>query len=1488
MTTPSAVEELDYGYSLLGSLRKDLRMLQGFSTVVQELIQNAEDAPGSDTFWMNFTPEALRVGNSGVFEDQHFNRIIEIASGGKRHDPDTIGSFGVGFVSVYQITDEPRIYSRNQARILRPLERKALKQTGVTHEWPSTFVLPWATQPSRLRQELEVEPVDLDQMDAFLAQAQDTFNRSAVFLRKVRALHLMSGGTPVNTLTLTRQANDLTITSLTGEVTYRLYDVPVSEEVKRDAERRRRRTTLQLALPLGEETTGLLYAFLPTRDETGLPLHINADFYPNTDRKGLLWDEEDKRKWNERLLNCVIDFVPHLLEDLADISPETLYTFADQVRLAAQRTRASQHPVARFVARLWTACQQAFKERSLFWSQTGDWVDHGVFLLVGHDVDVTLEDAILRDTHWHLPPPEHKKDFRTLFRVLGVQPLDATAFVDVLEQLFGQDATLEADTDHWPLLTAVFAYFGQLTEHEQGWESNPDLPGRLSLLHLALNAEGTLLPLPEVWTCPDDSLSVAQPWLGPELLIDPRWWDLAPPLLRDALSRYEPADLVEDLQDEDVAALIASGWPLGQAYRFLESDPRLGGERLRSLPIYRTTAGTYSTGRDLAIAADIHDPFHVRQLLDVNSMKGHETLLEWLNLPVLDAATYYGTLLPDYFRVNPERRRDVIELVAQEYGKPAFPIATWRALPSAELNSGAWVKPDQAYWPQDLLDSLFGATYPAFARQQYRGRTVRPFMEELGMRMTVADRDIIDVLQQREQDPVTDASVAQRRKVLHHALQTPTSTLSIHLSKLKWLPAKGAPGWYAPGDLLRADDEELVGAHLAGKQVSRLPLPERSQIKEENLRALGFARAEARQVVDHIRGLNSLNRGPNSRQLNWLNSRAASLPKPLRDDLRTLKIFPLGNGTFAPATHVFRQDPKLGRWRNQVGAADLDRLKALLDALSVAFTPQPVHHRDVLMEISSSTPPGEVPKKDDQEIAEQCFKALSDAYAAGHTSMPDIIASLQGKRVIPVFWKERTRGSLVKAQNALYLDKPVSELTKFGLPERFDARTRDVGTAGFFEALGVKTVSSVWKLTYQIPPSAQQAMPEQTRKMHTMTPVLLRLALKVHRRSSVNELRDRIYQFRFYRCKVIPTTVELQGFQLTGRSELSYAIDLPAGRLYIRDLNLPDTAKVLAEMLDMQDPSDRGILSAIWGKPLPEAQEFLSNAGFPELPEEYVPVELPSVSTAAVEETGEDFPEDASPPVAPTAPSGPASSSPRPATSAGPATGRPTGSGPKPGPVNHPTPKTTSSTDHTPAGPTHPPRPSPAAPPSSAAPSGPAAPTSPVGGPQGRPHRPTGTHPGTGQRSPHSPSRQQRFRNYTYVYQGPEENEEETHAREVDQRGMAYVMEHERRRGHIPEDVSMDYGAGYDICSVDQDGVIRYIELKTMSGPWQERGVALSANQFAMARQQTTQYWLYVIENLDGEPTLHEIQNPFERITSYTFDNTWKLEVTTEDEVTLG
>lgn len=1475
-----AVEELDYGYSLVGSLRKDLRMLQGFPTVVQELIQNAEDAQ-ADTFWMDFTSQALRVGNSGEFEDEHFDRIIEIASGGKRHDPDSIGSFGVGFVSVYQVTDEPHIYSRGQVRILQPQRGKAIKGTGVEHEWPSTFILPWATEATDLRGKLEVEPVDLTQIDTFIEETRDAFSRSAVFLRHIKALHLLRDGEPIETLMLTSSgSNDAVVTASSGTTTYRMYQVPLNQEVQQEAHRRGRRTILQLALPLEEpDAKGLLYAFLPTRDEIGLPLHINADFYPNTDRKGLLWDEADKRGWNEQLLDSVVDFVPQLLTDLAQHSPEALYTFADRVRLAASRMSSSPHPVARFVQRLWSACQLAFRHHPLFWSQTGEWITHDVFLRIPHSASPLLEKALLTVTHWHLPPDEHK-GFRTLFRMLEVQGLDGASFVDALEQLFGEDVAWLAADERWSMLEAVFDYLGQLGEHQKGWQEKiTDLDQRLGRLTLALTAEGELQPIADVWTCPEAYVPVAAPWLGADALVDRAWLDKAPSLLHQGLNVYEPIDLVQDLEGAaNIPELVASGWPLSKAYTFLKTDPQLGGQRLRNLAIYRTTAGTYCKGEDLAIPAQIDDRFHVRKLLDVGSMRGHEDLLERLALPLLDASTYYGRLLPEFFRQNPGRRREVIEAIAKVYSGDNFPLNDWKPLSCAELTSGAWVCPEQAYWPDELLASLFEDGYPSFSAEQYQGRGVRPLMAELGMRMSVSDKDIVDVLQQRAQEAVNEKSIHLRRKVLNHALQAPTSTLTTYLSKLKWLPAKGAQGWHAPGELLRAEDEELVGQRLEGKHLSLLLLPERQAVKNENLRALGFARPTAAQVMAHIRDLNSRHRGPSGRILNWLNSHAFNIQGNVRQDLQALQVFPLGEGKFAPPSHLFRQDPKLGRWRYQVGAGELERFTPLLDALQVPHAPQPRHYRDVLLEIAGRYGAGDVPQKDDQEIAEQCFKALSDAYSQSDTSMSEIIDSLRGKRVVPVYWKERTRGSLVKAENALYLDKPVGELSRFGLPERFDARTRDVGTPGFFTAIGVRTVSSVWKLTYRFPAGALKSMTDQTKRLGQMLPVLLRLGLKVHRRISVNDLRDRIHRFRFFRCDVIPASVELEGFRLSGTCELSYAADMVAGRLYIRDLNQADTAKALAEMLSLQDASDRAVLRSIWSMPLEDAQEYLTEAQFPELPEEYVPIEIASGETAAVE----TFPEEDAPAEAADAqevarPPSEADNSPvrtpvtnKEADYSGP--GRQKAGNTSPRPDAQEKGKQPSSAGSTSSPQKH------GKTPHQASAAG--------AGKEPRPSESAGKpHPG---RSSASPSRQQRFRNYTYVYEGPEENEAETHAREVDRRGMEYVLSHERRRGHHPEDVSLDYGAGYDIRSADQDGVIRYIELKTMSGEWRERGVALSANQHAMAQRQKSQYWLYVIENLDGDPVLHEIQNPFERVTSYTFDDSWKQAPTAEEDVLLG
>ena len=113
--------------------------------------------------------------------------------------------------------------------------------------------------------------------------------------------------------------------------------------------------------------------------------------------------------------------------------------------------------------------------------------------------------------------------------------------------------------------------------------------------------------------------------------------------------------------------------------------------------------------------------------------------------------------------------------------------------------------------------------------------------------------------------------------------------------------------------------------------------------------------------------------------------------------------------------------------------------------------------------------------------------------------------------------------------------------------------------------------------------------------------------------------------------------------------------------------------------------------------------------------------------------------------------------------------------------------------------------------------------------------------------------------------------------KEIDERGIARALEFERQAQRDPTRMPQT-NKGYDIESRDRNGtVIRYIEVKAMSGSWDGYGVGLSAAQFEKAQMERKRFWLYVIENAgsDGE-TLHRIQDPTTRIVEFRFDDGWK------------
>jgi len=108
----------------------------------------------------------------------------------------------------------------------------------------------------------------------------------------------------------------------------------------------------------------------------------------------------------------------------------------------------------------------------------------------------------------------------------------------------------------------------------------------------------------------------------------------------------------------------------------------------------------------------------------------------------------------------------------------------------------------------------------------------------------------------------------------------------------------------------------------------------------------------------------------------------------------------------------------------------------------------------------------------------------------------------------------------------------------------------------------------------------------------------------------------------------------------------------------------------------------------------------------------------------------------------------------------------------------------------------------------------------------------------------------------------PSENKQMYRDEEIEKIGMAIAIEHEKKSGRNPKDVSSE-NLGFDIKSEDQNGDIRYIEVKARAkiGP-----VILTQNEWIKAERFKNEYYLYIVMNASSGPELTIIKNPTENI----------------------
>ncbi|KAI3355763.1 hypothetical protein L3Q82_004335 [Scortum barcoo] len=121
-------------------LKDILRRYPDGGQILKELIQNADDAQatkvvfihdergyGTESLWTDELGEyqgpALYAYNNAAFTDDDWEGIQKAGRSVKRNDPNRVGRFGIGFNSVYHITDVPSIFSSEYLGFMDPQEK---------------------------------------------------------------------------------------------------------------------------------------------------------------------------------------------------------------------------------------------------------------------------------------------------------------------------------------------------------------------------------------------------------------------------------------------------------------------------------------------------------------------------------------------------------------------------------------------------------------------------------------------------------------------------------------------------------------------------------------------------------------------------------------------------------------------------------------------------------------------------------------------------------------------------------------------------------------------------------------------------------------------------------------------------------------------------------------------------------------------------------------------------------------------------------------------------------------------------------------------------------------------------------------------------------------------------------------------------------------------------------------------------------------------
>jgi hypothetical protein len=1032
---PSVI--IPYRANLLGNIEQALKGLQGYGIMALELIQNADDA-GSKRLFFDVQDDALVVGNDGEFSTCglhdaecpwlrtgdasglkrpcNFHAISEMGSRSKLHAAEQIGRFGIGFVSVYQITDTPIVRSSGVELRLNPQTQEVIKN-DVGSTVGTQFILPWASSQSEVRDGLNASPTPEDVADKVVEEVGLVLQGSLLFLRHVEHVDLRRNGSSIVSVDIDRGGEDVILRFSPTDITQRWLvlsrqadDILADKELFERFEaltRLERSLTVNVAVPINlEQVDGLLFAYLPTRQSMHMPIHVNADFFPHASRQAIVLEGEQHEKyWNEALIETAAAALSENFIRIRDLLGPT--------RFWALAESAFQRKAEPAFKSFWERLAAEAAETPSIWTTRCEWrVAKETFL--PPDLMTTDDQNAVADLGLALIHPELRRHWSVLASV-GAHQLRLSSLVAALEAL-GDDATggggehlrrlwsainvmIESPSERNVLTTVLpkLKTIPFITDVDEA----PICPRDARKLPMGVSRHALCKVIPTRRVVHDDVLQAPHlASLVPEYLLDDLASDLAGVITDEAAA--EAAIGIADADVRRFYALLTS-FPMDRKTGNVASI-------LADVPMLRTGTGFVSPSRG-QLPGDFRDPIGHFEIVESRLFGPdmRELARKLLEVDVLTFRRYVSEHLDEIIQNGVTR---------QQYGALITEIVNHRSqldddgtlgvlakLAFVRTRAETYVRPDEVYIWSAPLETILGTDPARWVDEAWIPREVqsrcRDLFDRLGMPFTVAAEHIVDRIEAiAEGGGGLDAIVAGTTPIVRHVLDR-WSRLDdqdrIVLSRLKKVQFLAAIVDGEREDGFRYPPNGVYRAGRAPGFSSQVPVVEMTALRQANAVVLEFldliempAEPPTEKIVAHLEHCMITGSAVNDLTYQMLNERleredeAASIGR-----LEGTDFIYVPDVGFIGAGEVFWIPPMFGgHWHT--ASSRMRQREQLYRRLGVLDSPEPRHFAILTLKIAASSNTTAT----DIAIHGRCLASLAEALEREDAGAADAVDML--------------------------------------------------------------------------------------------------------------------------------------------------------------------------------------------------------------------------------------------------------------------------------------------------------------------------------------------------------------------------------------------------------------------------------------------------------------------------------------------------------------